>query len=847
MSSDITNSPILKADNVRVPEPTISAVHNLARDITMELKGGPAVHTGNSDTVLNQLLYSRSEYAMEEELGAGGMGKIYRARQKDLRRDVAIKQLHPHLLEVESIREGFYNEAIITGRLAHPNVVPVYGLSESERSMSMSMKLVSGCTLEDIVSPLTERHRSMAADYDVNDCIEIIIAICNPVAFAHSQRIIHRDIKPGNIMVGEFGEMLLLDWGLACSISDTPEHDLVNGVPHVSRTNGPEGTLSYMAPEMMDGNGNALGVHSDIYLLGSSLYFVLTGKPPHRHRHQKNYRNAIERDSYAPLPLTVDSELRRICERAMASSPKDRYASVRDFQQDLKNHLKHQESRQVAASAGRHFTEAQKQFSPKLTESERVTLFYELAKSLSSYRQALSLWAENTDAQQAHHDASLAAARMMYQSGEFHTALVYLKDAEGDDAEAMRVQIQEALIESTRAGRALVYVRITAIVLIGLVIASVVSAWLVYHFMEKTASQVAEETQKSLVEDGKHTLRRVVRNAATAMGFEKQTVATSLNQFAKSFEMSFAADGQLSPEMTAESAMARAEQNGFALSLPSVGSPEDVIWESATLEAIAPLVERLHRDNKDLIIRYFMGFERSGLMATYPKESAKSETPAMKETGWYKRGKTATGFHFTPPYRDSRTNRIVMSAVLPIHNANGDFIGVAGVDLHILDLLRPLKVDPKWANQCKIEIARIIDNQVEIVFSSDYENMAALADTASWVPRDRFSNLQAGIFSQMKSDLSKGAEGVVSLKHRNRKVLWGYAPLGIQDSFVLVTIDHEALTREADRIRNSIVHENTATLIYLGKVVALIFGALLMLSLLLAIPLVRRKLTEKSM
>ncbi|MBN2715044.1 MAG: protein kinase [Deltaproteobacteria bacterium] len=837
---------------------TTSALHNLARDITMEIF--PNGDFASRDKQTEQLLQSKSEFAVGEQLGAGGMGRIYRARQKDLQRDVAIKQLHPHLCEVERIRKGFFNEAIVTGKLAHPNVVPVYGLSESQHSLSMSMKLISGCTLEDIIIPVTRQHEQMAAKFDIDDCIEVIIAICNPVAFAHSKEIIHRDIKPGNVMVGEFGEILLLDWGLACSISNTPEADIQNGIPHVSVIPGIEGTLAYMSPEMMNGVGRELGVHSDIYLLGACLYFVLTGKAPHLHRKQRLTDIPEERDYVDPLPEHIDSELRRICSQAMAKEPAERYPSVKIFQAELKDYLKHQESRRVAEHANTLLANAQKNYSLNLDSSGRISLFHDLSECLSAYRQSLALWDGNEEARNAYRQAGLAAARMMFNTREYKAALVYLKDIKGPEASEIRQKIKYALLDSEKANRARVYLRGVSITLIGLLLASVISFWFVFRFMDKTAMRVGEEARKSLVINGKRDLTRVVRNAATAMGFEKQTVNTSLNQLVRSFEMALinntstgnaAVDGVAKvfamPPGRESDAINRANEVGYAMTQPFNVPKAETAVQSIALTQIAPLVSRLYDDNKNLIIRFFIGFNDTQLLSTFPKKSAKQVNGPFVDSGWFARGRDTEKINFTPPYRDPATNRIVTSAVLPVHDAAGNFLGVAGADLHILDLLQPLKVDPNWSDKCKIEIARIVDDEIEIIFSDNYEHLSSPHGDASWVQRDRISNIDAKAFSQMTQDLANGTEGVVSFSRNNKSVLWGYAPLGIQNSFVLITVAHETLAKEADRIHNTIVRENTAALLYIGKVVGLIFGALLVLSALLALQVMRRRLKTQTL
>ena len=856
MSTEKSQSDSHKVAPQESAEPTTSALHNLARDITMQIF--PEGNFEKDSVGTERLLQSRSEFSVGEQLGAGGMGRIYRAHQRDLQRDVAIKQLHPHLCEVDRIREGFFNEAIVTGKLAHPNVVPVYGLSQSQQSLSMSMKLISGCTLENIICPETPQHERMAAKFDVDDCIEIVIAICNPVAFAHSKQIIHRDIKPGNVMVGEFGEILLLDWGLACSVSDHPEADKANGIPHVSTIPGPEGTLSYMAPEMMDGVGNALGIHSDIYLLGACLYFVLSGKAPHRHRLQ-NGDIPEERDAFQPLPQHIDSELRRICARAMAHSPRDRYPSVKAFQAELKDYLKHQESRQVAERANSLFSAARRAYSTHLDADERIALFHQLAECLSSYRQSLALWEHNDEAREAYHRASLAASRMMFDVREYKAAMVYLKDMTGAEANELRMKVRWALDDAEKAHRARFHLRIAAMAIAGLLLATVISAWLVYQFMENTAAEVGNKARKSLVEDGKRNLGLVVRSTAETIGFEKQTIATALNQFAVSFTEAYKATDINESSLRSPAHAQKFVHSPRHKSLPGSDISDPLVTfdgfvfhtpgntpaipqtrEQIALNKIVPQIKRLYQDNKNIIIRYFMGFKNSKILAEYPGSSDSLDTTDITESGWFNRGANTTTAYFTPPYPDRNTNRLILSAVMPIRKETGELLGVAGAQIYMSEMLQTLNVAPSWAGSSKMEIARILGKDVDVIFSPDYEKHATNTDSKSWVPRETISDIPAHTLKTLKQNLAAGREGVIDIPSRDRPVLWGYAPLGIQKTFVLISVDHATLTREADEIKETIISSNTRALIRLGRLVALIFSGLSLLSIILAMPLVKR-------
>ena len=144
------------------------------------------------------------------------MGVVYQARQTRLLRDVALKSIKKEKRERDEVSRAFVSEALITGLLDHPNVVPIYDLIETEDGESaIAMKRIGGISWLELLHPESAEAIERAAEFDQDDHIEILIAVCNAVAYAHSKGIIHRDLKPSNVMVGEFGEVVVMDWGMA--------------------------------------------------------------------------------------------------------------------------------------------------------------------------------------------------------------------------------------------------------------------------------------------------------------------------------------------------------------------------------------------------------------------------------------------------------------------------------------------------------------------------------------------------------------------------------------------------------------------------------------------------------
>ncbi len=259
-----------------------------------------------------------------ETIGVGGMGRVINARQVALDRPVAAKFLR----DAADDPGPLLREAIVTGRLEHPNIVPVHLLGVSGGGAPFfTMKRVEGRSWSELLTsphPLVEH-------------LETLVRVCDAVAFAHDRGVLHRDIKPDNVMVGSFGEVYLVDWGLAVSLK--PDEVLP-----LAATAGFAGTPAYMAPEMAAGDGPMLSPRSDVYLLGATLYEVLTGRLPHRGTSDV----AVIADALAGSPPTFDQpvpeELAAICTKAMSKRPEDRYQSALVFKQAIIDYLRHREA-----------------------------------------------------------------------------------------------------------------------------------------------------------------------------------------------------------------------------------------------------------------------------------------------------------------------------------------------------------------------------------------------------------------------------------------------------------------------------------------------------------------------
>jgi eukaryotic-like serine/threonine-protein kinase len=275
------------------------------------------------------------EYELQQELGRGGMGVVYRASQTSLGREVAVKMILRGALASPADRERFAAEAQSAARLDHPGIVPVYEVGEVNGRPYFSMKHVRGTTLAQrlLDGPLPSR-----------EAARILAAVARAIHFAHMQGVLHRDLKPSNILLDEQGKPHVSDFGLAKQISD---------VAMLTRTGALLGTPAYMAPEQAAGARGQIGPRSDVYSLGVILYHMLTGRPPFQAASPAEMvLLVLEQDPVPPRMLNpqADRDLEMICLRCLQKPADLRYASAAALADDLEAYLNDES---ISARSGR--------------------------------------------------------------------------------------------------------------------------------------------------------------------------------------------------------------------------------------------------------------------------------------------------------------------------------------------------------------------------------------------------------------------------------------------------------------------------------------------------------------
>ncbi len=291
-------------------------------------------------------------------IGIGGIGAVFSVKEPGLNREVALKVLRPQYRNREEQVKRFVREARITARIGHPNVVPVHRLGVFEDAgVYFTMERIHGVTLQFILKKLRMKDEKYTAEYPLVRLLEIFIGICNAAAFAHSRGIIHCDLKPGNIMVGDYGEIMVMDWGMARYMQDIdrtndnemrqdyeqPFADAESDAAVPEKETG--GTPAFMAPELLAGRA-VPGISTDIYSLGAILYTILVRSVspfPGASRDEvagQALRGRIKPvRRAAPRGVDVPRELEAVCRKAMAPHPFMRYADVGEILQDIRNYL----------------------------------------------------------------------------------------------------------------------------------------------------------------------------------------------------------------------------------------------------------------------------------------------------------------------------------------------------------------------------------------------------------------------------------------------------------------------------------------------------------------------------
>jgi formylglycine-generating enzyme required for sulfatase activity/tRNA A-37 threonylcarbamoyl transferase component Bud32 len=281
----------------------------------------------------------------------GGLGEVFVARDEELHREVALKEIQEQHADNRESRARFLLEAEVTGGLEHPGIVPVYGLGHyGDGRPFYAMRFIKGDSLKHAIHRFHKEKPTLPAGERVLRLRQLLgrfVDVCQAVAYAHSRGVLHRDLKPANIMLGKYGETLVLDWGLA-KVTGQADVEVTGGLQispadsALTQAGRALGTPAYMSPEQAAGRLDQLGPRSDVYSLGATLYCVLTGRPPFAEKEVGEVLARVRRGD-CPRPRELDRQihpaLEAICRKAMALAPEARYPSPQVLAEDLEKYL----------------------------------------------------------------------------------------------------------------------------------------------------------------------------------------------------------------------------------------------------------------------------------------------------------------------------------------------------------------------------------------------------------------------------------------------------------------------------------------------------------------------------
>ncbi len=290
------------------------------------------------DQVASEKIPSPPHLSLGRELARGGMGHVHPATDRNLLREVALKRLDKNYASQSFYRDAFIAEAQITGQLEHPNIVPVHELAIDPNGIPyFTMKLVQGESFDRWL-----RKRAPGTVERIAGGIEILLKVCDALAYAHHRGVVHRDLKPANIMVGSYGQAYLMDWGLAKLIRSQP----ASGAGALMNARGPVGTADYMAPEQSRGNPADVDERSDVFGMGALLFEVLAGHGPYGQPNEAT--ETLLARAAAGQVLSIDAacesigvakRIRAVAERATKPRPEDRYQTIEEMQAAMRAFL----------------------------------------------------------------------------------------------------------------------------------------------------------------------------------------------------------------------------------------------------------------------------------------------------------------------------------------------------------------------------------------------------------------------------------------------------------------------------------------------------------------------------
>lgn len=448
----VTNTASLEESIAEVLESLGGDVETLLEPrATMRREEGDA-RTAEAEGIINKLwALSKEPLRVEGTLGEGGMGVVQMATQAVLGRRVALKKLRgEHRTPQTTLK--LLREAWVTGSLEHPNILPIYDVRFDDDGVpQIVLKRIKGVNWADVIDDEWAASERFGADSLLDHNLEVLMQVCQAVHFAHTRGVAHRDLKPNNVMIGDHGEVYLLDWGIAVNMLDV-EDEL-----HIARQ-GAEiaGTPGYMAPEML--RGEAVCQRTDVYLLGAMLHEILAGRPPHVGDTPEDVARSVIL-SEPPDPEGAPRGLCAIMRRAMRADRDERFPTAKAMRLALQEFLQHRVAIRLADEAERRLQsliaiaeDAPSSRGDDKPAARRAEAYELYGGCRFGFRQALSSWPEYEAAQKGIERAVEAMAEVELHCGDPIAASDLLAELSGPRSTLVgRVADEERVQEEKRA------------------------------------------------------------------------------------------------------------------------------------------------------------------------------------------------------------------------------------------------------------------------------------------------------------------------------------------------------------------------------------------------------------
>lgn len=604
-------------------------------------------------------------YTILESIDEGAMGEILIARDNKLNRTVAYKKIHAHVAEIPSYLGRFYMEAQVTAQLQHPNIVPVYDLMAGNDSVGYAMKLIDGITLKEYIEETKEQYTELGAPdehHNLHARLEHFLKVCDALHYAHRKGVIHRDLKPLNVMIGPYNEVYVMDWGIAKTVEVDKEtfgdKTMLVGHEEVDEDDKTKmgqvmGTPAYMSPEQAEGEHDILDHRSDLYALGLILFELVTFHRAYNGKTTEQVMMKARRGSIDPPPeygkqAYEQEQLLAIVKKATQYMPEDRYATVADFADDIRRFMQGEAVQALPENRKQKFMRwvvHHRKAATNIMVYSVLVCFLSIVAIL--YTQMQTMQETQTEDKVTSQFISRVSNKAQKMDAQF---LKYEGLLEGLAIGATNL-LHQGTIDRTR-----------------------------YYTNKTIASSGPSDYEFSEIYGFPISVDYHVYKLAPGVSeYNVRSTLQRMNPLRRSFK----------------SLMLKSHKD-------DVPPDDDALARKLIMQEGLPLVWS------------YVGLEE-GILAAYPGKTGYPDEYDPRLRPWYRATIDKTGVNWLSPYIDVGGRGVLLPATSPLFDIEGQFIGVAGIEL-TLDYIRK-RMMPLYG-VAGLEETYLLNKQAEIVVAS---------------------------------------------------------------------------------------------------------------------------------